>query len=297
MTHTHTHTHTHAHPATPTGLAAGIGATLDVVARIAPRLAGSAALELWRRPGRPALVGPDERAVLGAARIGVAGRAGHPVVTYRWGDGARPVLLVHGWASRASRFADFVTALVADGWSPMAYDAWAHGATRGPARTIPEHHVVITELAERHGPFEGVVAHSFGVPVSLYAARHGLAADRLVAISGVGDFGSLVDTFCRRIGAGAAVNRELRRAIERRWFDGDTGIWDRFSAHPAPGRDILVVHDTGDRVVDRGQADLVTAAYGPRATLLETSGLGHGRILRDPGVIAASVGFLGGRAS
>jgi hypothetical protein len=292
-----THTQAPVRPTAPTGVAAAIGPTLDLLARVAPRLAGSAALELWRRPGRPALVGPDERAVLDAARVGVAGPAGHPVVTYRWGNGARPVLLVHGWASRASRFADFVTALVADGWSPVAYDAWAHGATRGPARTIPEHQLVITELAERHGPFEGVVAHSFGVPVSLYAARHGLAADRLVAISGVGDFGSLVDTFCQQVGAGQTVNRELRRAIERRWFDGDTGIWDRFSAHPAPGRDVLVVHDTGDRVVDRGQADLVTAAYGPRATLLETSGLGHGRILHDRGVIAASVEFLDGRVS
>jgi hypothetical protein len=292
-----THTPTPVRPAAPTGLGAGLGATLDAAARVAPRLAGLAALELWRRPGRRALVGPDERTVMAAARVGVAGPAGHPVVTYSWGDGARPVLLVHGWAARASRFADFVTALVADGWSPVAYDAWAHGATRGPARTIPEHQAVITELAERYGPFKGAVAHSFGVPVTLYAARNGMTADRLVTISGVGDFGSLVDVFCQRLGAGAAVNRELRRAIERRWFDGDSGIWDRFSAHPAAGRDILVVHDTGDRVVDRAQADVVTAAYGGRATLLETSGLGHGRILRDPGVVSATLDFLRGRAS
>ena len=297
MTHIHTTARTPVRPAAPTGIAAGIGSTLQVLARVAPSLAGLVALELWRRPGRPALVGPDERTVMAAARVGVAGPAGHPVVTYTWGDGARPVLLVHGWAARASRFAALVDALLADGWSPVAYDAWAHGATRGPARTIPEHHAVITELAERHGPFEGAVAHSFGVPVTLYAARHGVAADRLVTISGVGDFGSLVDVFCERLGAGRAVNRELRRAIERRWFDGDSGIWDRFSAHPAAGRDILVVHDTGDRVVDRGQADLVTAAYGRRATMLETSGLGHGRILRDPGVVAATLDFLRGGAS
>jgi hypothetical protein len=93
------------------------------------------------------------------------------------------------------------------------------------------------------------------------------------------------------------VNRALRLAIERRWFDGDTDIWDRFSAHPAPGREVLVVHDAGDRVVRRSQADLVTAAYGSRATLLETHGLGHGRILRDPAVVTAATGFLAGRTS
>jgi hypothetical protein len=293
MTQTHAPVRRHA----PTGLAAGIGTTLDALARVAPGLAGRAALELWRRPGRPAAVHPDEQPVMDAAHLATTGQEGRRVVTYVWGDGARPVLLVHGWAARASRFADLVSALLAAGWSPVAYDAWAHGGSRGPARTVLDHQVVIDALSERYGPFEGVVAHSFGVPVTLYAARHGLAADRLVAISGMGDFGSLVDTFCQRLGAGPTVNRALRRAIERRWFDGDTGIWERFSAHPAPGRDLLVVHDTGDRVVDRGQADLVTAAYGPRATLLETSGLGHGRILRDPGVVAATVDFLDGRAS
>lgn len=292
-----THSPSPVRHAAPPGVPAALGASLDALVRVAPGLAGRAALELWRRPGRPAPVAPHESGILDAAAVGVAGPAEHPVVTYTWGDGARPVLLVHGWAARASRFADLVAALLADGRSPVAYDAWGHGATRGPARTLPEHQRVIAELDERHGPFEGVVAHSFGVPVTLYAARHGLAADRLVAISGMGDFGSLVDTFCLRLGAGSRVNRELRRAIERRWFDGDRGIWDRFSAHPAPGRDLLVVHDTGDRVVDRRQADLVTAAYGPRATMLETSGLGHGRILSDPAVVAATVDFLAARRS
>ena len=156
------------------------------------------------------------------------------MVTYAWGDGARPVLLVHGWSARASRFATLVEALLAAGRSPVAYDAWGHGASRGPARTVLEHEAVITELAERHGAFEGAVGHSFGVPVTLYAARHGLAADRLVAISGMGDFGHLTDTFCRRLGAGPVVDRELRHAIERRWFAGDDAIWSRFSVQRAP---------------------------------------------------------------
>lgn len=284
-------------PRPPTGLAAALGATLDALARVSPALAGRVAVELWRRPGRPVPVHPDEERVLAQARLATVGPEGARVVTYSWGDGRRPVLLVHGWAARASRFADLVEALLADGYSPVAYDAWGHGGSRGPVRTILEHEKVIAELVERHGRFEGAVAHSFGVAVTLYAARQRLAVDRLVAISGMGDFGQLTDTFCRQLGAGPEVDRALRRAIERRWFDGDTSIWERFSAHPAPGTDVLVVHDAGDRVVDRAQADLITAAYGSRSTLLETDGLGHGRILRDPDVIAAVVGFLGGRAS
>lgn len=281
----------------PTGVAAGIGTALDLLVRSAPRFTGRIAVELWRRPGRPAPVRPDEQEVMDLARVDTIGPADGPVTTYAWGDGARPVLLVHGWADRASRWASVVPALLAEGWSPVAYDAWGHGATPGPVRTILEHEKVIAALAERHGRFEAAIAHSFGVAVTLYAARHSLAAGRLVVISGMGDFGQLTDTFCQQLGAGPAVNRALRRGIERRWFDGDTGIWDRFSAHAAPGREVLVVHDAADRVVDRAQADLITAAYGADATLLETTGLGHARILRDPGVIDATVAFLAGRVA
>ena len=270
--------------------AAVVGTALNATARVAPGRAGRLALELWRRPGRPAAVRRDERAVLEDAVRSTVGR----VAAYSWGDGARPVLLVHGWGARASRFADLVTALVDAGHSPVAYDAWGHGATPGPVRTIPEHRVVIDELERRHGPFAGVVAHSFGVPVALYAVRHGLAADRVVALSGMGDFGYLVDTFCAQLGLRPPIDRELRRAIECAYFDGDAGIWERFSARPMPGRQVLVLHDADDRVVDRAQADLLVAALTDGVRLVETTGLGHGRILRDPDVIAQTVAFLGG---
>lgn len=87
----------------------------------------------------------------------------------------------------------------------------------------------------------------------------------------------------------STVNAQLRRAIERRYFDGDAGIWERFSAHPAPGRELLVVHDTEDRVVDVRQADLLAAAGGE---VVRTTGLGHSRILGDPAVVTDVVAFL-----
>src|SRR3954471_13347938 len=96
-----------------------LGTTLNTTARIAPGAAGRLALDLWRRPGGPAVVRREERAVHDAATRSVVGR----VAAYSWGDGARPVLLVHGWGARASRFAELVTALLAAGLSPVAYDA------------------------------------------------------------------------------------------------------------------------------------------------------------------------------
>jgi len=269
-----------------------IRVTLNGLSRVAPGAAGRLAFELWRRPGPRGDVRTSERTVHDAARVSVIEHGGQRVVSYSWGDGQRPVLLVHGWRSRASRFAGLVTALVEQGYSPVSYDAFGHGDTEGAAGTILDHQHVIRALAERHGAFEGVVAHSLGVPFALYAVREGVPVGRVVAISGVSDFDYLVDDFGAKLGLRASIIPRLRRRIETSLFDGDNGIWERFSAGRVAGCDLLVVHNAVDEVVDRGQADRLAAVYGDRATLMETSGLGHSRILGDPDVIRAAVAFL-----
>ncbi|TCC38498.1 alpha/beta hydrolase [Kribbella speibonae] len=264
-----------------------VSAGLQTIGTLSPRLGGRLAFNLWRRPLARGRVRPNEQAVHDAARVEIVNN----VKTYSWGDGNRPVLLVHGWRSRASRYAAFVTRLLELGYSPVSYDAPAHGDSDGEVVSILGHQRIIRALEERHGPFEGVIAHSLGVPFALYAVREGVAAKRLVMISGVADFGYLTDTFCAQLGLGPKINQELRRRIERGYFDGDDQIWTRFSV--TTGKlELLVIHNDEDEIVDPAQAQVLLRNYGERAHFLPTTGLGHRKILSDPAVIAEAVAFL-----
>jgi pimeloyl-ACP methyl ester carboxylesterase len=267
-------------------------AAINGLARTAPPLSGRAALLLWRRPAGRLPVRKAERAVMEQARISSVSQAGREVVTYEWGDGVRPVLLVHGWGSRGSRYAAVVARLLDAGYSPVTYDAPGHGATLGRVGSILDHQQIMQALERRHGRFNGMVAHSLGVPFALYAAREGVAVDRVVAVSGVCEFGYLVDSFCATLRLHPAVNAHLRRAIERAYFDGDPDIWSRFSADRPADCDLLVVHDLADDVVDPHQAELLARAYGTRATRMQTKGLRHNAILRNADVIRSVVAFL-----
>ncbi|HWD77931.1 MAG TPA: alpha/beta hydrolase [Kribbella sp.] len=264
---------------------------LQTIGTLSPRLGGRLAFNLWRRPLARGRVRVDEQIVHNAAKVEILDEAEADVRTYSWGDGQRPVLLVHGWRSRASRFAGFVTRLLELGYSPVSYDAPAHGDSDGAVTSILGHQRIIRTLEERHGPFEGVIAHSLGVPFALYAVREGVAAKRMVMISGVADFGYLADAFCAELGLGPKLNRELRRSIERGYFDGDQDIWTRFSVSTGK-TDLLVIHNDEDDVVDPRQAQLLLRNYGPHAHFLPTTGLGHRKILSDPAVIAEAVAFL-----
>ena len=106
-----------------TDMTAAVGAGLRAIGAVSPRLAGRVAFELWRRPMARGQLRSSEREVHEAARVEIV----DGIVTYAWGDGRRPVLLVHGWRSRASRYAGFVTRLLELGYSPVSYDGPGHG--------------------------------------------------------------------------------------------------------------------------------------------------------------------------
>ncbi|MGW2546357.1 alpha/beta hydrolase [Kitasatospora sp. NPDC001574] len=273
-----------------------IRTTLNAASKAAPRLAGRAAFELYRHPVRRGRVRTREREVHDRAVTETLTVGGERVVVHRWGDGARPVLLLHGWQSRASRFADFVPRLNALGLTPIAFDAPGHGDSGGRTTTVPGYRDIALRLQERHGDFEAVVAHSLGVNAAFLALRSGLRAGRLVAVAGVAEVSYLPAAFCARLGLNATVEAEVGRRVESgAMFPGVTDVAAHFDAARNPeeiGLPILVAHDEDDDVVPFGHARRLAAAYGDRLELLVTRGLGHRRILTEPAVIDNVVGFL-----
>ncbi|MFF5092411.1 alpha/beta hydrolase [Streptomyces niveus] len=276
---------------------------LNGASYVAPRLAGAAAFRLFRKPRGRSRLRPDERPLTDRAEVGGIVVGGGTAVSYRWGTGTHPVLLVHGWESRGSRFAPLVSELLELGLSPVTFDAPGHGDATGETMTIIDLRDIIAELDARHGPFEMVVAHSLGVTATFLALREDAArqsrperAVRIVAISGVPDFAYLVDRFCERLGLRARLNAELRSRVERELFPGEEDIWSRFSVPrtvPEAGpASVLVIHDADDDMVDPACSRALADALGDRAELVVTSGLGHRRIIGDPQVTASVRDFV-----
>jgi pimeloyl-ACP methyl ester carboxylesterase len=222
------------------------------------------------------------------------------VVTYRWGSGPEVVLLVHGWRSRASRFSALVEALSAPQRTILAFDAPAHGDSGGSLVTVLEYADAIRQLGERHGVFEAIIGHSFGVLSTFVAVREGVPTRAIVDIAGMYNADLLVDEFAAQAGLGAAAKRGLRRRIERRTFPDIVAPWHRFTAELDPTVTtipLLVAHDANDRAVSVGQADLIAESHLGAVTRLRTEGLGHSRILGDPAVLQAIAEFVtAGRA-
>ncbi|MEV4559880.1 alpha/beta hydrolase [Kitasatospora sp. NPDC049285] len=274
---------------------AAVRTALNATSLIAPAVPGRVAFELFRHPLRRGRVRPAEREVHERAATETLAVNGRRVVAYRWGDGGRPVLLLHGWQSRTSRFAPYVQGLLDLGMSPIGFDAPGHGDSGGRASTILDYREAIGQLAERHGPFEAIVAHSFGVCCAFLALRDGIKAERLVAVAGVADFDFVVNGFAAQLGLNARLKGELVRRTEQVLFPEVEALWQRFDAAHRPeeiGAAILAFHDEGDRMVPLAQAHRLRDAYGEQLRLITTRGLGHNRVLSEPTVVDNALAFL-----
>lgn len=266
---------------------------------LAPQFAGAWAERLFLTPPRPAI---GETALdLIDARSELLTHKARAIATWEWGwksSRAPAVLLAHGWGGQAAQLRGFVFRLLADGYRVVGFDQPAHGLSEGRLTSLVDFADVLAAVAERHGPIAGVVAHSLGAAATGFALSRGFAARRVVLISPPSDVAGYSRRFARWHWMPEPVRRSMQAAIEERygvrWEELEVErVAARMAARGAPAA--LVIHDREDRVIPWRQGLRVARAW-PGARFLATTGLGHGRILRDDDVIQAAADFIAGRS-
>jgi hypothetical protein len=270
----------------PRALRAGMGA----LEAVAPTLAERLAERLFMTPPRHPQPAAERAALRGAERFAV--RAGGTVVRgHRIGAGPA-VLLVHGWGGRGGQLAAFAPPLVAAGCSAIVFDGPGHGASGGRTTNLARLADAIAVLARRFDA-RAAVGHSFGGAALALALHRGLALDAAALVGAPKTPRLFFDPFCAALGLGEGTREAVRRRIERNvGMPMDDLELSRIAASLAPAA--LVVHDRTDAEVPFEHGAAIAASW-PRARLLATDGLGHRRVLRDPGVVEAVAAFVLGR--
>jgi len=265
---------------------------LTLAEREAPSLGARLAVRMWMtipaaipETARPRLTAPGSRVVLDSG-----------VVAESWGAGPA-VYLMHGWGGYRGQLGAFVAPLTEAGFRVVAVDAPGHGES-GPGSygrrraLMPDFISALQDAIACYGPPHGVVAHSLGASAVATATLDGLDTGRLVLIAPISNVMSGLDIFSRMARIGPVIPTQMPRRIERitrmpaSHFDIAARAAECDELPPA-----LVIHDAADKVSPFDNGALVAAAW-PGGRLEASKGLGHNRILSDPGVIAKAVTFL-----
>jgi pimeloyl-ACP methyl ester carboxylesterase len=212
------------------------------------------------------------------------------VTAWRWGHGPT-VLLVHGWEGRGAQLGSFVEPLVRAGLSVVAFDAPGHGDSPGRRLYLTDMADCVVDVARAVGPLHAIVAHSFGAAAALLAHRRGaIDAPRNVMIAPNVLIGDAVAQFGRAV---ALDDRDCSTLEHQLASHSGIGLESLEIEHLVGEREsaLLVIHDQADREVPFKHGERLAATW-RQAALHPTAGLGHRRILRDPGVIADAIGFV-----
>jgi pimeloyl-ACP methyl ester carboxylesterase len=273
---------------------------------VAPGLAGRAAFALFARTPHPGRQTEGERKAVmrGAAFMQTARhhrlKAGPDcfvVHEFRPQPGTEigRALVIHGWRSRTEYMQAVIEGLNKAGFRVYAVDLPGHGASTGRRLTMMKAVAAVGQAGQWFGPFDVVAGHSFGGAVAVNTVAGvlpgvpPLQAGRLVLIAAPNSMAELLDDFCRTVGLGGRSREAMVGCIERIAqcrLDAFTGS-RQLAAANAPA---LVVHAPEDREVPAADARAYASA-GSHVALHWAPGLGHRRILSDPGVVARIVSF------
>ena len=209
-----------------------------------------------------------------------------------WGEGPA-ILLLHGWGGARAQMTGFVNPLLQAGYRVVAFDQPAHGESDGGMTNLLEIAPTMDLIAEREGPFEALIAHSFGTLITSYVLveRDFPSPARLIYL---GAFNRLLDSLPRfqmLAGLPDPVIDGLREMIYAN-FGKDVldAIWNEKMTRridiPA-----LMFHDTADNVTPIEDSRAIARVW-KSARLIETQGLGHRGALGSADVHRQIVEFI-----
>jgi pimeloyl-ACP methyl ester carboxylesterase len=252
------------------------------------------ALQEFLRPPQPVRNLKREEAILGQAEVsriviapGIENER-EEIAVYRWGDGDRRVLLVHGWAGKAAQFFALIGALRDRGFAVSAFDAPAHGNSSGVFASGPAFARAARKVGELDGPFYGVVAHSLGAVATAIALAQGLEAQHAVFLAPVAFVQPLLEMFIKLHELPEPLAAQLREQFAARYPSGIISLPLLAKNFRIPA---LIYHDPDDGNLPFSHGEAVARAWSG-AELVPAPGAGHWRILRAQTTIEGTLAFL-----
>ena len=267
-----------------------------VESRISPRTAENRAARMFATPpqqskrskGKREPQSPSSATDLARTDIAVRDRTGEIVAT-SIGHGPT-VMFLHGWGGSANDMTPLANRFATAGYRSILFDMPGHGRSARRESSLVEFLKAIRSIADALGPPDLIVGHSFGGAAAVFAITElGLPVRGAVLVAPAPGPAYYVNRFVRAVGLPRArtdgMIRQLVQRVGRSLESLDAVVAARDATVPA-----VVFHDPADREVPFEFATRINDAW-RQSRLVPTPSLGHKRILRDPGMIAAAIEF------
>ena len=251
-----------------------LGLYLDTLSFVSPSYAAEKGFKLFCRPFR--LPSNDKQvAFFNSADKFQLLHEGFKIQGYRWGNGSKKILFLHGWQSHTYRWKPYVEALSKEDYTIYSLDAPGHGLSSGNFLSVPLYSSLIATFLKQHNDVHTVVGHSLGGFSLLYTfyQEPALPVDRMILLAPPGEASDFITSFKRTLGISDRTLRLVVDNFARRYHVTP----DFFSARKfAESIRIkgLIIHDEDDTEAPYHYSLPLQQAW-PDSRLVTTKGFGH----------------------
>ncbi len=215
---------------------------------------------------------------------------GLKIRTWSWGEGPT-VLFIHGWGGRGTQASSYISELNKAGYKVISFDFPAHGESEGERTNAFGIAKALTKVIEPIDDLQGVITHSFAGIVFGYYYQPTLALHKVVMVSPPAELYTPFNQFADVLQLSEKVKQKLLVKIEE-FFGNDVfqkvSLINNVQKITQP---VLVVHDTQDDVVPVADG-VEVAKYANNSQIIQTTGLGHIKILFDLDTIKKVTDFI-----
>ncbi|MGB2434584.1 MAG: alpha/beta hydrolase, partial [Flavobacteriaceae bacterium] len=176
-------------------------------------------------------------------------KLGKSVFCYHWEGKGPKIMLMHGWSGRATNFYKIIEALMRLDYDIYAFDAPAHGKSRGLTTNLPEFILTLDSLLSRWGPFEAILGHSGGGFSSSYVCADRPEIKKLILISPFDQSIDLFEKYYELIGLGEKARKLMLDYFFRKTNKNISAFSSSISAQSINAK-CMIIHDENDREVE-----------------------------------------------
>ena len=224
---------------------------------------------------------------------------GNTLQGYVWKSsihGGKKILIVHGFGSRAYKFHQYISPLLAKGFEVIVFDAPAHGSSGGNQINVLIYQEALLQIEQCAGPFEGIVTHSLGGLAASLFAETSSATKKLILIAPVTETATSLAHYYKMLRLHPSTRSALERLIQQK-AQQPISYFSTARAVAQLQIPVLWIHDREDTICPFADTLPLQQKQPGHVKFFVTTGLGHNKIYHDSHVIQASIDFLAGTAS
>jgi len=194
---------------------------------------------------------------------------------YRWGNGPKNILFVHGWQSNTYRWRKYIDSLPHDQFTIYSFDAPGHGNSGSLIGNVPLFEKSIHKMMDHIGETESIISHSIGSFSSLYYINQNpqFQPNKLVTLATPDSIDDFLDYYFSTLNLSSKTKQNFLRYFVK-YTQKDLSFFrleNLLNFNKSTG---LIIHDEGDKTTTVNYSKKLHSLW-PYSKLVITRGLGH----------------------